>query len=77
MSVDEKPKNGNFIIVPLIANDTNIVIEFLKKFFYHDEPLNVAVGLTQDESSAKHFENYTLKLLDSGKLKKKKTLKAY
>lgn len=58
----------SYSIVPITANDIQTVAAFLKKFFFRDEPLNVAIGLLEETDSAIKLENYCIGCLKYGKL---------
>jgi len=45
-------------IVPITTEDTNIVIELLRKFFFRDEPLIMAINMLEDIESLSKLENY-------------------
>ncbi|BET00919.1 Hypothetical protein NTJ_13735 [Nesidiocoris tenuis] len=56
--MEEKEKRG-YKIVPMTVEDTERVIDFLWTYFYHDEPLNIAVGLLDEPGSkADELEDY-------------------
>lgn len=65
----EDPNNAqrSYSIVPITANDKQTVAAFLRKFFFRDEPLNVAIGLLEETDSAKKLENYCIGCLQYGK----------
>jgi len=69
MSADIKSKNA-YNIVPITIYDKNTVIEFLLKLFFRDEPLNAAVELMKEKDVVENLKNYSIKLLDNGKLQK-------
>lgn len=54
-----------FEIVRLVQKDKPKVLEFLRKFFYHDEPLNTAVGLRPDVRCPT-LEEFSLSTFDEG-----------
>ncbi|XP_050433453.1 arylalkylamine N-acetyltransferase 1-like isoform X2 [Adelges cooleyi] len=58
--------NDWFSIEAITSEDRQAVIEFLKKFFYRDEPLNNALGLMDDAKAIVKLEAYCNSLLDSG-----------
>ncbi|XP_026684195.1 uncharacterized protein LOC103515809 [Diaphorina citri] len=57
----------NYSIVRLSPSDKDRVIAFLVKFFFHDEPLNIAVGLMQDGQRCIELEDYCTTPLAQGK----------
>jgi len=58
-------------IVPITTEDTNIVIEFLRKFFFRDEPLILAINMLEDIESLSKLENYCFHFVNNGELKYK------
>ncbi|XP_034238500.1 dopamine N-acetyltransferase-like isoform X2 [Thrips palmi] len=54
-----------FEIVRLVQKDKPKVLEFLRKFFYHDEPLNTAIGLRPDVRCPT-LEEFSLSTFDEG-----------
>ncbi|KAI5717626.1 hypothetical protein M8J77_008756 [Diaphorina citri] len=56
----------NYSIVRLSPSDKDRVIAFLVKFFFHDEPLNIAVGLMQDGQRCIELEDYCTTPLAQG-----------
>lgn len=65
MSEDNK---HNFSIVPVTTKDKQIVIEFLKKFFFRDEPLILGIDMMDDVDSLSKLENYCYHFVDNGEL---------
>lgn len=61
----EATDKRTFEVVRLGGKDRSRVCEFLRKFFYHDEPLNVAIGLKAGESVPSLVE-FSLSTLDEG-----------
>jgi len=59
---------SSYSIVPITANDKETVAAFLRKFFFRDEPLNVAIQLLEETDSATKLENYCISYLQHGKL---------
>ncbi|XP_025423942.1 dopamine N-acetyltransferase-like isoform X2 [Sipha flava] len=56
----------SYSIVPITANDKQTVANFLKKFFFRDEPLNVAIQLLEEIDSATKLEKYCIGYLKYG-----------
>lgn len=71
MNVMMKNENtGSFNIAPIIPKDKDTVIEFLLKFFFRDEPINIAMELIKEKQHLLiHIENVYTKLLNNGELK--------
>ncbi|KAF5294536.1 hypothetical protein FQR65_LT10728 [Abscondita terminalis] len=47
--------------------DSDAIVLHLRKFFFKDEPLNIAVELTNSENSCcEELENYSLKIVNEG-----------
>lgn len=57
----------SYSIVPITANDKQTVATFLRKFFFRDEPLNVAIQLLEETDSATKLEKYCVGYLQYGK----------
>jgi len=57
-----------YSIVPTTTEDKNIVIEFLRKFFFHDEPLILGIDMLEDNDSLAKLENYCFNFVDNGEL---------
>jgi len=61
----------SYDIVPMSSNDDNdrqIVIEFIKKYFFQQEPLIMCMQLFKDIESQEKLQNYLFRTLDNGKL---------
>jgi len=61
----------SYNIVPMSSdndNDRQIVIEFLKKNFFQQEPLIMCIHLYKDVESVEKLQNHLFKTLDNGKL---------
>lgn len=58
-------------IVPTTAEDKQVVIEFLRKFFFRDEPLILGINMLEDNDSLAKLENYCFNFVDNGELKYK------
>lgn len=58
-----------YSINPTTAEDKQIVIEFLKKFFFRDEPLILGIDMLEDTDSLAKLENYCFNFVDNGELK--------
>jgi hypothetical protein len=61
----------SYNIVPMSFNDVNDrqkVIEFIKKFFFQQEPLIMCIQLFKDVESVEKLQNHLFKTLDNGKL---------
>jgi hypothetical protein len=57
-----------FSIVQTTAEDKQIVIEFLRKFFFRDEPLILSIDMLEDIDSLAKLENYCFQFVDNGEL---------
>lgn len=57
----------SYSIVPITADDKQTVAAFLRKFFFRDEPLNVAIRLLEESESAAKLEDYCIGFLKYGK----------
>lgn len=67
--MDETNKTEcSYSIMPITANDKHTVAAFLRKFFFRDEPLNVAIRLMEEPDSATKLENYCIGYLQYGEL---------
>lgn len=61
----------NYNIVPMSSDndyDRQIVIEFLKKNFFQQEPLIMCIQLYKDVESVEKLQNHLFRTLDNGKL---------
>lgn len=59
----------SYSIVPITVNDKETVAVFLRKFFFRDEPLNVAIELLEETDSVTKLENYCIGYLQYGELR--------
>lgn len=55
-------------VVPITDNDKQVVMNSLKQYFFHDEPLCASLGLTEEKESVIQLENFCADLLQSGEL---------
>lgn len=55
-------------IVPITDNYRQTVMSSLKKYFFHDEPLNASIGLIGEPGSVKKLENFCDSYLQNGEL---------
>jgi hypothetical protein len=62
--------NNKCNIHPIIGKDNNIILEFLFKFFFRDEPLNAAVNLMNEKNINDILKNHFIQLLNNGELNK-------
>ncbi|XP_025198944.1 dopamine N-acetyltransferase-like [Melanaphis sacchari] len=53
-------------IVPTTAEDKQVVIDFLRKFFFRDEPLILGINMREDYDSLAKLENYCFNFMDNG-----------
>jgi len=67
MSSTIKTKH-DFQILPINTNDKSIVIEFLLKFFFWDEPLNATLELMKEDNIVEILSNHAMQIIDTGKL---------
>lgn len=68
-SMDEIPKKTPYTIVPITNKDVEKVVHFLRKFFFRDEPLNVAVELLDEpNATCQELEEYCVNCIPEGKL---------
>lgn len=58
-----------YSIVPITAEDKIIVIEFLRTFFFRDEPLILGIDMLEDTNSLGKLENYCFNFVNNGELK--------
>lgn len=69
--MDEVNKEqSSYSIVPVTGNDTLSVADFLRKFFFRDEPLNVAIQLLEETDSAAKLEKYCTGYLQYGRFRR-------
>ncbi|KAK4886710.1 hypothetical protein RN001_002981 [Aquatica leii] len=62
-----RPGSEHYEIRAATENDSEAIVYHLRKFFFKDEPLNVAVELTNSEkSSCEELESYSLKSICEG-----------
>jgi len=62
-------------IIPTTAEDKQVVIEFLRKFFFQDEPLILGINMLEDIDSLANLENYCFNILDTGERNSYKIIK--
>lgn len=60
---------NSFNIFPVTLKDKNIVLEFLLKGFFSDEPINASVDLLKENGIEQILKNHTNIILDKGKYK--------
>ncbi|XP_050433447.1 arylalkylamine N-acetyltransferase 1-like isoform X2 [Adelges cooleyi] len=65
MSAADQMKQA-YSIVSIAEKDKPIVAEFLRKFFFRDEPLNVAIKLLDETESTNKLEKYCIDYLHHG-----------
>lgn len=54
-------------IVRISVQDSERVLDFLKKFFFRDEPLNICVGLLDEPgSTCAELESYCMNTIPEG-----------
>lgn len=56
----------SYSIIPITSDDKETVAAFLRKFFFRDEPLNVAIQLLEETDSATKLKNYCISYLQYG-----------
>lgn len=61
-AVDKYP----YEIVPMANDDRPMVIEFLKKFFFRQEPLTVVLKISDDPESLEKLQNFGCRNLIKG-----------
>lgn len=61
-AVDKYPNK----IVPMTNDDRLIVIEFLKKFFFRQEPLTVFSNIFDEPESMEKLQNFGCRTLNKG-----------
>lgn len=67
--MDDVPKKAPYAIVPITNKDVEKVVHFLRKFFFRDEPLNVAVGLLEGpNATCSELEEFCVTCIPEGKL---------
>lgn len=66
-NIEKTKKTKPFYSIILVTvNDRNTVVEFLRRFFLRDEPLNEAIRLWEEKDSEKKIENYCTGYLRDG-----------
>lgn len=55
-------------IAPITAEDEQVVITFLRKFFFRDEPLILGIDMLDDSDSLAKLENYCFNFVNNGEL---------
>lgn len=58
----------SYNIVSTTPDDEQIVIQFLKNFFFRQEPLVVCLDIIEDVESMEKLQNHAFKTLDNGEL---------
>lgn len=67
--MDDKLKSTPYTIIPITNDVKDRVVNFLRKFFFRDEPLNMAVGLLDEpNANCTELEEYCLACIPNGKL---------
>jgi len=64
----EEPPMASYSIAPITTKDEEKVVMFLRKFFFRDEPLNVAIGLLDDcpDATCQELEDYCNRSIPDG-----------
>lgn len=57
-----------YSIVPITVEDKLPVIEFLRTFFFRDEPLILGIDMLEDTDSLGKLENYCFNFVNNGEL---------
>lgn len=57
-----------YSVVPTTTEDKQTVIEFLRKFFFRDEPLILGIDMLEDTDSLSKLENYCFNFVNNGEL---------
>lgn len=57
-----------YSIVPITTDDKNTVINFLRKYFFRDEPLILGIDMLEDSDSLSKLENYCFNFVNNGEL---------
>lgn len=58
--------NVDYSIVQITNRDGDRIIDFLRQFFFRDEPLNVAVGLLDESETCPELEEYCISSIPDG-----------
>lgn len=58
----------SYNIVSITPHDEQIVIQFLKNFFFRHEPLVLSLDIIKEVKSLEKLQNYAFKTLDNGEL---------
>ena len=59
-----------YSIVPITKDDSEKVVHFLRKFFFRDEPLNIAIGLLDEpNSTCPELEEFCTNCIPNGECK--------
>ncbi|XKL64949.1 hypothetical protein PGB90_005035 [Kerria lacca] len=65
--MDDKLKSTPYTIIPITNDVKDRVVNFLRKFFFRDEPLNMAVGLLDEpNANCTELEEYCLACIPNG-----------
>lgn len=64
-----------YSIMPTTAEDKQVIVEFLRTFFFRDEPLILGIDMLEDVDSLGKLENYSLNFVDNGELRYKFIMK--
>lgn len=68
--MEEIPQKTSYTIVPITSKEVDKVVQFLRKFFFRDEPLNVAVRLLEGpNSTCQELEEYCVNCIPEGRIK--------
>lgn len=62
--MNEKKRTYN--IVPITDQDRHSVMNLLKTYFFHDEPLNASIALIEETESVIKLENFCDTYLQNG-----------
>ncbi|XP_026817806.1 dopamine N-acetyltransferase-like isoform X2 [Rhopalosiphum maidis] len=61
-----KNNKVSFNVVPITDNDKETLKNFLRQYFFRDEPLSASLNLIEEEESVIQFENFCIDLLQFG-----------
>ncbi len=65
--MESVPKKTSYTIAPITNKDKDKVINFLRTFFFRDEPLNIAIGLLDEpNATCPELEEFCVNCIPDG-----------
>ncbi|CAH1390089.1 unnamed protein product [Nezara viridula] len=68
MGISKSPmaEPKGYKVVPITNDDIETVLSFLRKFFFRDEPLNLCIGLLDEQPTCEELEKFCVEPIPDG-----------